>query len=71
MILQNNNVCQLVRHLKYVDKAVKGSELYYYNTEGVRNSIVSLASCRMDVVSTRAACLPLTMDALCYYFENL
>ena len=28
---------------------VKGSELYFYNTEGDRNSVVSQTSCRMDV----------------------
>ena len=42
MIPQNKNVCQLVCHL-YLDTAV-GSEL-----EGDRNSILSQASCRMDV----------------------
>jgi hypothetical protein len=43
MIPQNKNVLQLVWHL-YVDTAVEGSELYCYNTEGDRNSIVSQAS---------------------------
>ena len=28
---------------------VEGNELSYYNTEGDRNSVVSHASCRMDV----------------------
>ena len=37
---------QLVWHL-YVDTAVEGSELYCYNTEGNRISVVSKASCRM------------------------
>jgi hypothetical protein len=41
MIPQNKNVRQLVWDLKYVDTAVEGSELYCYNTEGDRNSIVS------------------------------
>ena len=35
--------------LQYVDTAVEGSELYCYNREGDRNSVVSQASCRMDV----------------------
>ena len=48
MIPQNKNVCQLVWHL-YVDTAVEGSELYCYNTEGDRNTVVSQESCRMDV----------------------
>ena len=48
MIPQNKNVRQLVWHLWYVDTAVEGSELYYYNTEGDRNSVVSQASCRTD-----------------------
>ena len=46
MIPQNKNVCQLVWHL-CVDTTVH--ELYWYNTEGDRNSVVSEASCRMDV----------------------
>jgi hypothetical protein len=29
--------------------AVEGSELYCYNSEGYTNSVVSQASCRMDV----------------------
>ena len=49
MISQNKNVCKLVWHLENVDIAVEGSELYCYNTEGDRNSVVSQASCRMDV----------------------
>jgi hypothetical protein len=44
MIPQNKNVCQ-----QYVDTAVESSELYCYNTEGDRNSVVSQASCRIDV----------------------
>ena len=47
MIPQNKNVCQLVWH--YLDTAVEGSELYCYNTESDRNSVVSQASCRMDM----------------------
>ena len=50
MILQRNNVRQLVWRLHYVDTAVEGSELYCYNTEGDRNSVVSQASCRMDAI---------------------
>ena len=34
---------------RYIDTAVEGSELYFYNTEGNRNSVVSQASCRMVV----------------------
>ena len=49
MILQNKNVSQLLWHLYYIDTAVEGSELYCYNTEGDRNSVVSQALCRMDV----------------------
>ena len=49
MIPQNKNVRQVVWHLLYVDTAVENSELYYYNSEGDRNSVVSPASCRMDV----------------------
>ena len=48
MIPQNKNVRQLVLHLYYVDTA-EGSEIYCYNTDGIRNLIVSQASCRMDV----------------------
>ena len=40
---------QLVRHLQYVDTAVKGNKLYCYNTKDDRNSVVSQASCKMDV----------------------
>ena len=43
---QNKAVRQLVWHL-YVDTAVNGSELYYYNIEGKQNSVVSQASCRI------------------------
>ena len=42
----NKNVRQLVWHLYYVYTAVEGSELYCYNTEGDRNSVVSQALCR-------------------------
>ena len=50
IIPQNKNVRQLVGlwHL-HVDTVVEGSELYCYNTEGDRNSVVNQASCRMDV----------------------
>ena len=48
MIPQNKNVRQHVWHL-YVDTAVEGRELYFYYTEGNRNSVVSQASYRMDV----------------------
>ena len=48
MIPQNKNVHQLVWHL-YIDTAVEGSELYCYNTESDRNSVVSQASWKMDV----------------------
>ena len=33
----------------YVETAVEGSEIYCCNTGGDRNSVVSQASCRMDV----------------------
>ena len=33
----------------YVDTAVEISELYCYNTEGDRNSVVGQATCRMEV----------------------
>ena len=46
MIPQNKNVRQLVWHL-YVNTTIEGSEHYWYNTEGDRNSIVSQASFRM------------------------
>jgi hypothetical protein len=49
MIPQTKNVRQLVWYLQYVDNRVEGSEPYFYNTEGDRNSVVSPASCRMDV----------------------
>ena len=39
---------QQVWHLHYVDTAVEDSEVYCYNKEGDRNSVVSQASCRMD-----------------------
>ena len=35
----------------YVDIAVKGCELFCYSTEGDRNSVVSQASCKIDVTS--------------------
>ena len=43
MIQHIRNVRQLVWHL-YVNTAVKGSELYCFNTEGDRSSEVSQAS---------------------------
>ena len=46
MISQNKNVRQLVW---YVDIAVEGSEIYCYNTDRDRSSVVSQAMCRMDV----------------------
>ena len=49
MIPQNKNVRQLVWHLSYVDNAVGSSELYCYNIDGDRNSIVNQASCRMNM----------------------
>jgi hypothetical protein len=49
MIPQNKNVHQLVWHLWYIDTAVESSELYCYNTEGSKNSVVSQTLCRMDV----------------------
>ena len=49
MIPQKKNEHQLVWHFQYVNTAVEGSELYCYNTENDRNSVVSQASCRMDV----------------------
>ena len=35
--------------IRMVDTAVGGSEVYCYNTEDNRNSIISKASCKMDV----------------------
>ena len=49
MIPQNKNLRQLVWHLWYRDTAVEGNQLYCYNTEDDRNSVISQASCRMDV----------------------
>ena len=48
-ISENKNVFQLVWCLQYVNTALVSTELYRYNTEGDRNSVVSQASCRMDV----------------------
>jgi hypothetical protein len=42
MITQNNNIRRLLWHL-YVDIAVEGSDLYCYNIEGDRNTVVSKA----------------------------
>ena len=39
MIPQNKNVRQLVWHL-HIDTAVEGSELYYYNTEDNKKSVL-------------------------------
>ena len=52
MIPQNKKVRQLVWHLLFVVAAVASSELYCYKTEGDGNSVVSQASCRMDVTHT-------------------
>ena len=49
MMIPQNNVCQLVWQLYNIDTAVEGSELYCYNIEDDRNSVVSQASCIMDV----------------------
>ena len=49
MIPQNKNVRLLVWHFYYVDTAVKGSELYCYNTEGDRDLVVNQASFRINV----------------------
>ena len=49
MVPQNKTVHQLVWHLYHVDTAVEGSELYCYNREDNRNSVLSQALCRMDV----------------------
>ena len=46
---QNKNVCQQVWHCSIHDTAVENSELYYYNTEGDRNSVVSEVLVSMDV----------------------
>ena len=66
MIPQNKNVRELVWHLQYVDIAVEGSELYCYNKEGDWNSVVSQASCRMDVTRLEQW----TVDALVDHFEE-
>ena len=49
MIPQNKNVHQLVWYLWYIDTAVEDSQVYCYNTKGNINSVVSQASCIMDV----------------------
>ena len=36
--------------VKITETAVEGSKLYFYNTEGDRNSVISQASCIMDVI---------------------
>jgi hypothetical protein len=38
----------------YLDTAVEGSQLYFYNTEGDRNSVVSQASYIIDLTHKRA-----------------
>ena len=49
MIPQNKNVRQLVWHFQYVDTTVEGSELYCHNTESDRNSVLSQASCIINM----------------------
>ena len=75
---------QLVWHL-YIDTAVEDGELYCYNTEGDRNSVVSQTSCRLDVTHEMSEftigkaggirrlphCWQRTVDALGDYFEGL
>ena len=50
---QNKNVCQLIWHLWYVHTIVEVSELYCYNREGNRNSVVRFSrvflSCKANV----------------------
>ena len=36
---------------QYVDNALEGKEIYFHNTEGDRNSVVSQVSCRMDAAA--------------------
>ena len=66
MIPQNKNVCQLVWHLQYVHTAVEGSELYCYNTEGDRNTVISQASCRIYYVTGLAQCAYFEREMLEY-----
>ena len=48
--------------MQYVATVVEGSELHCYNTEGDRNSVVSQASCRMDVTRLeQRACIKIAM----------
>ena len=54
MIPQNKDVRQLVWYL-YVDTALESSELYLYNIEGDRNSVVSQKSRRMGVTRLESA----------------
>ena len=63
MIPQNKNVRQVVWHL-YVDTAVEDSELYCYNTEDDRNSVLSQASCRMDLTRLLPHLSQRTVEAL-------
>ena len=45
----NKIMPQLVWHFSYVDTAVEGSEIYCYDKESDRNSVVSQALCRINV----------------------
>ena len=49
IITKNKNVRQLVCQLQYVETAVEGYELYYYNTEDDIYPVVSQAFCEIDV----------------------
>ena len=46
---ENKDVHHLLGHLYCIDTAVEGNDVHCYNTEGNRNSVVSQASCKMDV----------------------
>ena len=56
LIPQNKIVRQIVWQFYYVDTAVEGSELYCYNIEADRNSVVSQASCLELSTSLAADC---------------
>jgi hypothetical protein len=75
MIIQvNKYVRQLLWHLLYVDTAVEGSELYFYNTEGDRNPVLSEASCRMDVIrdsSVRKGIVPHGFHKITVAFSSI
>ena len=58
---QNKNVRQLVWHFQYTP--VEGNELYCYNTESDRSSVVSQVSAEW-MWFDRTACLQRTMDSL-------